>query len=524
MLNHYLACFRFASVKSANVMIEILRKLPIIGGRIKDSYTNDEKKKFMIMSQIFRFLFEILKIFMYVLFFMYIPMKIFSKSMEAGSAAFSVENSFVYFSLVLSCFVGSIIHSKLFDVNEWSYVSLKIMRANPAIYFRIQLMRRGITEIVGFMLSFVIFGMNLGYAFFLVIIIVISRYFGEVLNVMIFRVTGKSFNDIKSASVLMMLAGLFLAYFVTYLRGCVPSAYNFVFKTMWFHMILLLGVIFIYFLWSSENFDSIISRIYVHQNIITEEIEVVEESWVSDDRVEGKKVKKSKNSGSRFLIEMFFKRNRKMLIHENMVKLISIAAVFVLGLGAHYTGNDDAVKKVILYSMPILIFVVFSLCDTSRYCRELFKQCDKFIIRFDNDNEKTTDNFLFALCNLLKVNIAPVAALSVAYLLIGMVSSSAKIKDIIFICLGIFLLGILFTCFSLLAYYLIQPYDGKGNIIKKRYYIIYLIVYVICYASIFIKSDNQSVLLVIGLITSIVVAGSLTLVYRFGKRTFRIRK
>ena len=108
MYNHYLACLKFSATEKANVMIDILRKLPFLKNKIKDSYTPEEKKKFKIMATIFSCLYEIVKIFLYVLFFMYIPMRIFSSTMKAGSAGFSTENCFVYFSLVLSCVAGSI--------------------------------------------------------------------------------------------------------------------------------------------------------------------------------------------------------------------------------------------------------------------------------------------------------------------------------------------------------------------------------------------------------------------------------
>lgn len=524
MYNHYLVCLKFSATEKANVMIDILRKLPFFKNKIKDSYTSEEKKKFKIMAMIFSYLYGIVKTFLYVLFFMYIPMRIFSSTMKAGNAGFSIENCFVYFSLVLSCVAGSILHSNLFDVNESSYVKLKIMKVNPSIYFRSRYFSRGICEFFGFMLAFCIFGMNPFKAFYLVIVILISRYIGEAFNILIFRVTGKRFADIKSAPVVVMLLSLFMAYFVVYLRGYVPAAYSMIFETLWFYVILIIGGLFTYYVWINDNFDKIISRVYNVQNYI-EKDEEEPEDWVEDDRKDGRKTGNNLHSGNIFLTDMFFKRNRKMFVHETIVKLIVIAVIFILALGTYNMGNGDVVKTVISYSLPVLIFVVFSLCESSRYCRELYRQCDRFVIRFNLNSEKVTDGFLFTLLQLLKVNLIPVCTLAGSYIIMGLIlSDSTVMKTILHICLGIILLGILCTIINLLLYYLIQPYDSEGNNVRKKYFVTYAVLYIICYACLFIRTDSLNILLGICVATALVTALSVTLVYRIGKKTFRIKK
>lgn len=49
----------------------------------------------------------------------------FSKITTVGTSGFSTEDCFVFFTLVLTCVVGSIIHSGIFDVNKDSYCTIK---------------------------------------------------------------------------------------------------------------------------------------------------------------------------------------------------------------------------------------------------------------------------------------------------------------------------------------------------------------------------------------------------------------
>ena len=524
MLNRYLACLRFSVTEKANVMIDILRKVPLIKNKIKDRYTSEEKKKFKISALVFSYLFAVTRIFLYVLFFMYIPMKIFSNTMEAGSTGFSTENCFVYFSLVLSCCAGSILHSNLFDVNESSYVRLKIMRINPSVYFRTAYLSRTLRETVGFMLAFCVLGLNPFKAFYLVVIILVSRYFGDAFNILVFKVTGKRFADIKSAPVAVMLIALFMAYFLTYLRGYVPDAYGLVFKTMLFFPIMILGVIFAYYVWINDNFDKIVTKIYTAENYLVED-EKEQEDWIADERKEGKNYAGKVHKGNLFLIDMFFKRNRKMFVHETVVKITVIAAAFALATGVIHLGNAEVIKKVVSYSMSVLIFAVFCLCESTRCFKELFRQCDRFILRFNPDSEKIANGFLHTLLHLLKINLVPVGALSASYLFIGLMLSDGEVmKNIFYICLGIIFLGILCTVLNLLLYYVIQPYDSQGNCVRRVYFVTYAVLYVICYGCLFIKADNLSVLLAICLVTAIVTAISVSIVYKIGKSTFRIKK
>ena len=160
----------------------------------------------------------------FVFLFMKIPQMLFSKYMNEG--AFELEHSFVYFALGLCAICGSIMNSEIFG--EKISNEVKTDSSNVLGYFRKKLLIGWIYDFTGFWLAFSVWGMNVFKAFYLSIVILFSRFIGEMIHLLILRFTGKTFYDIRGASVFVSLASLICAYFVPFINGGVPSAYNIV--------------------------------------------------------------------------------------------------------------------------------------------------------------------------------------------------------------------------------------------------------------------------------------------------------
>ena len=95
------------------------------------------------------------------------------------------------------------------DCTAYAYANFhqEFMRGKVTllIYFRVKFIYRLITELLGFWSAFTILGMNYVKAFYLVIIICLSRSVGECINILIFKMTGKRFADHKGAFLLLHL-------------------------------------------------------------------------------------------------------------------------------------------------------------------------------------------------------------------------------------------------------------------------------------------------------------------------------
>ncbi len=513
MIKEYLQCIRIEAVRHANMLGNIIADLPFYKEKENESR---EKASLFVTGELLFFLWKIIKIYAYVMVFMYIPKLVFSKITTVGTSGFSTEDCFVFFTLVLTCVVGSIIHSGIFDVNKDSYCTIKILRVRPVIYFRVKFIYRLITELLGFWSAFTILGMNYVKAFYLVIIICLSRSVGECINILIFKMTGKRFADHKGAFLLLMLAGLFVAYFVPYVRGCVPAAYIRIFDSIWVAAILGTGSVFTYYVWSYRNYEKIISRVYTEEQF--DETEDGEKDWISYNSNEGMK----SYTGDKRLFHLYFKRTSGKAIYNNMIKVIIIAIFFVLGVLAIEMGNKDAVGTVISYSLPLLALVMYCLCNCSGYCRDLFTNCDIHILRKDNTGEGLAGNFIFCLYNILKINAVPIITLAASYFILGCICQVYVITAQIIIC--IVFMGLFFSIFGLFTYYMFQPYNADGTVRSFRYYMPSLLMYALCYGCIFVKADSIIFVVVSGILTSVMVIMSLNLVYRISDRTFVLNK
>lgn len=514
MIKEYLQCMRIEAAKHANILGNLISGLPFYKEKENESR---EKASFLVTGELLAALWKIIKIYAYVIVFMYIPKLFFSKIMAVGNSGFSTEDCFVFFTLVLTCVVGSVIHSGIFDVNKDSYCMIKILRIRPVIYFRVKIIYRFVIELLGFWSAFTILGMNYVKAFYLVIIICLSRNIGECINILIFKMTGKRFADHKGAFLLLMLAGLFVAYFIPYVRGCVPAAYIRIFDSVWVVAILATGSIFTYYVWTYRNYEKIISRVYIEEKL-GEETEDKEKDWVSYNANEGMK----SYTGDKRLLHLYFKRTSGKAAYNNLIKIIIIAIFFVLGILAVEMGNKTVVKTVISYSLPLLAFVMYCLCNCSGYCRDLFTNCDVHILRKDNTGEELAGNFIFCLYNILKINAVPVIALAVAYLILGVICQAFVLTAQIIVC--IVLMGLFFSIFGLFTYYMFQPYNADGTVRNFRYYVPSIVMYALCYGCIFVRADSILFVVASGVLTSVMVIVAVTLVYRISDRTFVLNK
>lgn len=526
MLKSYKECVKASSVIRTNKLFSVMSELPLLGKLFKNNEqppTAGMKKR--VVTEIIYFLWEIIKIYCYVLLFIHMPMKLFSKYMATGGAGFGLENSYVYFTLIMTCLSGSIIHSRLFDVNEDSYAMLKILRIQPKVYFRIRMISRMATECIAFWSIFVILGLGPGKAMFMVLIITFSRMFGECFNILVFRMVKKRLTDIKSASVIIMLSALIVAYFVPYVRGYVPSAYDMIFNPVTLFVIFAIGAVMAYYVWNNDSYNRIVARLYVRR-----EIDLVEEQDDSMcDTITGdeKTVAPEEHpyTGYQYMVNLFFNRNRNLFSGINMLKVVIIGVVFVVAMLAANFGYAETVKRVIMYSMPFMVFVVYCLCDVSKICHIMFYQHDRYILRNSISNSDRTEDYLYRLYRLLRINAVPVGMLVLVYIITGiLILDGDSLNVIIQLCIAIISLGVLFTALGLALYYLLQPYNNEAEHTNYAYIIVTLLLYLAGYGCVYIRISAMAYMTGIVVATGLIVAGAVTLVYKVSVRTFKIRK
>lgn len=521
-------------ISGANTLINILGKMPFFNKKISDNSYSGSKTSYGIVAAVLRVILEFIKKTLFVLVFMYLPMKLFSNLMTAGETGFKADNCYVYFGLVLCGLGGSIVKSEIFNNDEHSFMMIKILRVNPIDYFRMSLLKKLIVEFASFWFAFSVCGMNFIKAFYLTIVIILARFVGETFNILAFRVTGKSFNDIRGASIFVMLASLILAYFIPYIRGCVPAAYNLVFSTVWLPVILVGGSFFMYYVWNYGGYMKIATRIYTVSDFDTQEDrERFELKEKIKDRDTGFDVDilLKKNKGFEYLNKLFLQNNSRMIINGIITRILIITGVFIVAVVASCMGHGDMVYKVISYSMPVLVFIMYAMSRGRIMCREMFYVCDSKLLQsgYYCNNESLFENYLVRLKYVVGIDIIPAVYLSFAYGIAGILAGKdGSMGTVVSVCVGILLLSLFFSNYNVFMYYICMPFSVKpdnreGSIGATIYRAVNFLMYIICYLCIFIETNSLYFTLGAALIFAVSLSVTSTIAAKVAVRTFRLK-
>ena len=470
----------------------------------------------------------------FVAVFMFLPHVLFSKYMESGIAGFGIENCFVYYGIVLCGLCGSVVRSEIFKNNDYSYLMLKVYRINPLNFFRYKILYKTVLELLAFWFAFSAFGMNIAKAFYLSLVIELARFVGEAFNIYVFRITGKSLLDLRGMSVFLMLGALIVAYFVPYVRGFVPAAYNLVFSTTWLPVILVAGSLFMYYIWNYKSYSKIAMRIYTLADLMDmngEEGFSLKEKYKSViGRVDLDEYP-DEDSQEYMYSEKFFLQNKKIVANGIITRVFSIFAVIIAVIIVVAMGNTAIVYKVISYSLPVLIFIMYVMSRGRSLCKELYYSGDKALMEkgYYNTKENVFKNYITVLKDIILIDLIPAIFLVFAFLLATfLVGEQAKTVTVASVCLGILFLSVFFSNYNVFMYYICMPFAPEENKIGKSlgaitYYICNILVYVGCYFCIFIEARALHFVLGIALVCALFLSISATVVWNFGIKTFKVK-
>ena len=508
----------------ANAMLVVLGKLPFIRNKFNEEYTGN-KLGLGIVGAFVKFLISFIKRLCFVALFMMLPQMLFERFMPYGADTFELTNCYVYFGIVLCGLCGSLIKSEIFNNDEFSYTMLKIYKVNPLDFMRMRILRKAIVELFTFVPAFTIFGMNPFKAFYLTIVILLARFVGDSINIMLFRMTGKSLLEIRGASVFAMLGALILSYFVPYVRGCVPAAYDVIFNTTWLTVILVAGSFFMYYVWNYRGYQKIAIRIYTVSGLLN----LNEED--SFRLKEKNRNIKDVDEEDDVTVQEFFIKNRNTILSGIFVRCVIIIAVLMVAIIAVTIGNNDIVYKVISYSMPVLVFIMYVMSRGKSLCRELFYACDKKLMSegYYENNEALFSNYMYVLKKVALIDIVPASLLSIVFAIAGILAGRENsAPTIIAVCLGIILLSGFFSAYNVFMYYICMPFSTDEDSISKSigsilYMVFNFLMYLVGYACIFIETTSIFFALGVGLVFAIFISVSATIVARFAINTFHIK-
>ncbi len=524
-MSRFMEGFKYEYISLANLVWLIVGKIPLLNRKYGNGcrYMGPKSRRVAaIIGIIGTFIYEIIKKLIYVAIFLFMPYMLFSKFMPAGSLGFGLDNCFVYFAIVTSAFCGSVLNTTIFDASEESYFMLRQVKMRPKKYMRYRMLRRSVLELVAYTAAISMFGMMPFKAFYIAVIIVLSRYIGEAINILFFSSFGIPFMEVKGGTIVISLVTLFLAYFIPYVRGYVPAAYNIIFSTMWLVVILTAASFFLYFVWNYNNYSPIVYSVNSRSLLI----KMYDEGDSNEDMPRMAYDSPRNKRGWWLLNSVFFRRNSRKIVSNVAIRVVSVAAVIGVGFIAKAFGQGALIYKIISYSMPVLLLVMMVFSNGFTICREMYVQCDRFMLRtaYYRDKYAIAENYFVRLVYLTVIDIIPALLLAVGYGFLGyLTNNTSSLRTVISICVSIIMLSVLFSVVNLTLYFLIRPFDEKGRMDSPVYFIMYAAVLLISFLCMNIDARAVDFALVIGILLAVILSLSATVIYVFGKHTFRYK-
>lgn len=377
---------------------------------------------------------------------------------------------------------------------------------------------------------------NFGVAFVikLQLMYLAGRYISNVVNMLFLEKRWKTPNkNVALAVISIVMSVVFIVKDIVF--NITP--YEFLNSNILFAIMIVLGLISVYYLIKKANYEKILSVYSSELNqtnlsLNSEEI-FKKSSQLKEEDVEiARTMTDKKLEGYPMLNEIFFQRHRRLIFRPILIKaligLLLIVGFTVASFFIKIEGdiiNSAKAFKGVLDKMPSLIpFATYMLFHNESITRIMFINCDEAFLQYDfyNRPKDLLEMFKLRLLKLLKWNSLGLIILLIWIIGGGFTFEADKVK-ILTVTLQVVSLWVFFTVHTLFVYYIFQPYNDKYEAKHPVYTIINIAVYVICYATMLLSPSGFYVApLFIG-IAIIYVVVALTLVYRISPKTFTLR-
>lgn len=468
----------------------------------------------------------------YVLIFMYIPYKLLSAICIAEG--FQLRQSIVYFTVILSCVCGSLVNSGMLDMDEDAYVMLTTMQMEPTLFFAGRVIYKLTLDGLGFLIAYLIMGLDFPHALYLMIWLLISRIVGEAVNLYVFRYLRKIISEIPGATAAIMATCVFMAYGFPFLRNHVVDFTCYIYDYLWLLTALIVAAVVGYGIFIYDGY-SYIARTFIRgMQLNSEQVEdnaAKAELIMGENSTDGyfKVFEKDESKGINYLHKVFFSRNSDYVRNIMLMRIVLIAVATVIGVIICVMSGQstcDKVWSVLCGALPIMVFIMFWLSVTPKLCKSMFFYIDCGMLE-STRHITGANNFKNYVVRLRKIglyNILLAIMLCAGFVVVGAASGHTKlISELIPVLSGIVLLSVFYTIFNLTVYYMCQPYTRDMKTKGYTYYAANAAMLVICYGCVYIGWAAVVFDMVIGVVTGIMLSASSTLIYHFSNKTFVIR-
>lgn len=516
------------------ILYQFLLEADNESGRLRNMlHIGQNVKKSSVVNAALKIVLDIVTKIIYVLLFMYIPYRILSTiSVWEG---FQLRQSIVYFTVFLSCICGSLINSGMFEVDEDAHSLLVTMHVEPSLFFKERMIYKLLVDGLGFGIAYCLIGLDFGHAFYLMVWVLISRLVGELINLYVFRYTGKMISELTIVTIAIMGTCVFMTYGFSFLRNRVVDFTGYIYNYVWLMAALILAAVALYALFNYAGYGYIAGRYIERLKLRDGEIDTAESRYGDMLLNEYSKhgyfhiYDKDRKRGLEYLHKVFFKRNfdyiRNTIAARSILIVIAcVGACVVCRMSQQDTRNT--IWNVMCNAMPIMVFIMYCLSVTPKLCKTMFCYIDHDILQSGSYVGKRY-NFLNYVVRLKMMTVCEVfqaIVLCAAFIIAGVASGNAKnLAEIVPVCVGIILLAVFYAVFNLLVYYVCQPYNSELKAKGYTFFAAHAGMLAICYGCVYVSCTALVFDMALAVVLAVMLSLSATLVYHFSNITFKVR-
>lgn len=234
-----------------------------------------------------------------------------------------------------------------------------------------------------------------------------------------------------------------------------------------------------------------------------------------------------KSSPAAYLTRVFYRRHTRLLLTPAVIASAVTAVLLAAVLATGYLAVPDLFAELannIAFVYQALTLVLYLISTSPRACKAMFYNCDISLLRmpFYREPKLLLRVFTHRLLLTGAINLFPALAVGISLSLINALGGG-KISDCILLPSVSIMLSLFFTVYHLAMYYLFQPYTTSLETKNPFFSISNAIVYIVCYILFEIEIPIYGFAYTVLGITVLATAVSLTAVYKFAPKRFRIK-
>ena len=522
-----------------NVFIYYLKKLPIIGYSIDDSWYGDDslKKVFEIIVMIIKILLNALKKGLYIGLLMVIPACLFYSLIDSKQLPFELV---AHYLVVLSGIGSLCVESFIFKVTKSKYICVKYLKMDTESYVKATFSKLYLVYFIYFTLFLTIAAIFLSEkpldGLMIALIIICLKMFGEAFQLFVFEKTNII---IIRKNVLVLIVGIVLlvaAYGLPFV-GFVLPIYSLMYNPIFLLGCLLIFVTCVWYIFVGyKNYNTKIyqtieygfSDAAIKDNAKTAQFKALE---VKDNDLNEQHLIKNKyknKDGLNYLNAIFFDRHKRLIFNPVIYRLLVVCVLFIICVICGLVAKEIAKEVSLNLSeyLPLFVFLMYFLSIGDKSCKTMFYNCDKSLLHygFYREPRLLLKNFTIRLFKLISYSmIIPIAIIIGAIVFCIIFGTGIFSLDMFTFSVSIILLSMFFIIHHLTMYYIFQPYTDDLGIKSPFFKIINGFVYLISFSC--FQLDVGGVLFTILLLTftSVYILIALLIVYKYGWKTFRVK-